>query len=747
MKNKKNEILIRRRNKVIVDTQPVTDMAKDIIDNESLSASPLARYVATIMKNIENLGYTFSKELYECLLTFKTPKKLYNFYFELIEILEELVGADKKYNPMYPNFPSSVMDRSEIELYINALVHYWSDGTLYPNEKEDERLPLFDTTTVKVLDVGTEYDLREIFNNLCKSVTSLSETDKEDISWMFSNISVELPDEIPFKENAAVIGRLYIESAKKPTALWLEKYFKTATDVLRLITALSDGDISLASNTKFRSLRRPERRIIMNLLNSFNSKSLEEDMVRYKNRWIRIGEVLHPREYNSAVYSKVITAFQKLRNNEKISTYSAKLEETLDNKKYDDAIALLLRRPGEFARRLDQLLRGSQDRNAVVNAFQKVADSVSTPILLQVREHFLNRTNQYPARVFFPKGNLATSYCISNTLSPIPEKYCKAIALICENALITNYKQRGFMGNVYLSDSFKNYKVPSSQRSASKALKTITRGSRIPLEENIDVIRGFIWWTNDNNNNRVDLDLTATFFNDEWGYKGHISYTTLKMDEFKAYHSGDIVYGGPVDGDGAAEFIDIDINTAVDNGIRYMVFQVYSYTEHKFSELPNVMFGWMGREDTNSGEIFEPKTVKQKLDLNAPGTVSIPVIFDCLEREFIWCDMSIKDHIETCEYSRRNNNIENNLRGVTAACYSIVNMEKPSLYDLINLHIKARGLLVESIDEADIIFDIEKPIPKSGEITADAETETEVEANSQVVITPYDLDIFMGEYL
>lgn len=737
MKNR-NEILIRRRNKVIVDTQPVSDITDNV---KSLSGAPLAGYVATIMKNIENLGYTFSEKLYRHLLGFETVEELSKFYLDLVPILEELVGADKVYKPMYPNFPTSVMNKSKIELYLNAMIHYWSGGLLYPDEKKDKRLPLFDTTTVKVLDVGTEDDLREIFTNLCQSKTSLSDVDKEDISWIFSNMSVELPDEIPFKENIAVIGKLYMESAKEPSSLWLEKYFKTATDVLRLIIAMSDGDISLAENTKYRNLRRPERRIIMNLLNTINHTGLEEDMKRYKNKWIRVGEVLHPREYNSTVYSKVITAFQKLRNDEKILTFSGKIEEALNDDNYESALSLLSKRPGEFARRLDQLLRGSQDKNAVVNAFQKVADSVSTTVLLQVREHFLCRASQDSVRVFFPKGNLAVSYCVENTLEPIPEKYCKAIALICENALITNYKQKDFMGNVYLSESLKNYKVPFSQRSASKALKTITRGSHIPLDENTDILRGFIWWTNDENGYRTDIDLSAGLFNDTWGYCGHISYTNLSIADLNSCHSGDIVNGGPIDGDGAAEFIDIDINSAVDNGVRYVVFQVFSFTQQKFSDLPNVSFGWMSRERVKSGEIFEPKTVEQRLDLNSPGVVCVPVIFDCLKREFIWCDMSLNTSIDKCDRGgrARANNLEENLRGVVSTCYGVVNMERPNLYDLINLHVKARGLRVDNADEADFVFDVERP--------EEADTESETETNNQTVITPYDLDVFMGEYL
>ena len=75
------------------------------------------------MKNIESLGYTFSKEVYDVLETY-SDVELGDFYLELICELRELVGADVEYTPMYPDFPQSVMDMDSSELYINAMFHY-----------------------------------------------------------------------------------------------------------------------------------------------------------------------------------------------------------------------------------------------------------------------------------------------------------------------------------------------------------------------------------------------------------------------------------------------------------------------------------------------------------------------------------------------------------------------------------------------------------------------------------------------
>lgn len=700
-----NETLLRRKNKVII--------------NKGSATEPNNQYIVTIMKNVENLGYTFSKELFETLQTLEVDE-LKAFYLDLMPLLKEMVGANVVYNPMYPNFPDSVMERDLIELYINAIAHYWSNGTLYPVEQKNERLPLFEETKVRVIDIGTEADLKDIFSKLCQSKTSLSQADKDDVKWIFQNMRVDFPDVIPLKENVALIGKLYLENYPLANATNIQKYFKTATDVLRLITSMSDGDISLSANTKFRSFKRKERRLLLELL--CNCGSIEEDMLRYKNRWIRVGERLHPKEYSEAQYGKAIVAFDKLRNNIKIETFGGKVAKLIENQDYKSALMLLKKRPGELARKLDYLLRISSEKNLVINTFKDVATNVSTPVLLQVRQHFVNRENKLTTRVFFPKGNLARCYSMNNKLPDIEPKYCNAIISICENALVENYKTKDFLGNVYLSDNFKNYVVPFSQRSESKALKTIVRGSKLPLADNVNTLRAFIWWTNNTNKlDRIDVDLSAALFDKDWNYVEHISYTNLRSDKYNACHSGDITNGGSVDGDGVTEFLDVDIKSVVEYGARYVVYQVYNYSGIKYSDMAHAMFGWMGREDVKSGEIYEPKTVEQKMDLTSQSTVCIPVIFDCETREIIWCDMNLS--LGGCRYNSGGNNVESNLTGVAATCYSMVNMSKPNLYDLIYLHIKARGLKTENKEEADVIFDVD-----SG-------------------ITPFDTEVFMGEYL
>lgn len=719
MENSVFNIILRRKNRVFINDD---DMLKSL---SAATDEKNKQIVATMNKNIEVFGYTMSEALFDKLVHMKVKSREV-VYDALVNGLKEITGADKVYNPMYPNFPESVMKRDDFELYFNAIVHYWSFGTLLPYEEKEERVPLFNTAKVKVLEAGSFNDLNDIFNNLCASKTSLSKNDVDDMVFILNSVKVTLPDEIPFKENAACVCRLLVDTGVDTDGSLCKKYVKTATDILRLITAMSDGDVSLVENTKFRNLKRGERRIIMNLLAGCGNAA--EDMNRYAGRWIRVGEKLHPGEFaKNERYTKVVQAFGVIRNDGKIQSFAGKVDAAIASGDVTTVVSLLKKRPGEFARRIDFLLRTfdkDADRKTVIMGFASVAKDVSSTVLLQVREHFINKLNgNDDMRVFFPKGNLARSYYVKNNKTEtVSEDAMKMVIAVCESALVNIYGNREFLGKLYIDEALKNYTVPFSLRSAGKTMTAVSRGSRIAIDDSAKIIRPFIWWTN-TKDNIIDVDLSIAVFADDWNCLEHVSYSNLKSSRFGICHSGDITNGGPVDGEGVAEFIDLDIEKALSAGARYAVFNVYNFSNENFSKMEHAAFGFMTRNDMKIGEIFEPSTVKQRMDLASATTTCIPVIFDLKERVFVWCDMALTaDHVRA---GYGGINVESNLPSVVVTCKAMVDIKKPNLYDLFTLNAKARGIITDNPDEADVRFGLD----------------------DNCDVKPSDIDVIVGKYL
>jgi hypothetical protein len=703
-----NSIYVRRASKLMI--QP----------NEQRQHRLPDQVLATALKNIESLGFTFSSELLQALRTL-SREQFEALFQQLIQDLKVMVGAHVKYQPMYVGFPEQVMEEQEAELYLNAVFHYLTHLTLDDFEPSamaaGMRSPLLEQTRLKVIELGNKPAFLKLIRQLIEAKGSISDTDKKDIKRVLkhadpSDVEAILPAEIPFKENVgfvvAVLLKYELASMER-----IGSYFKTASDVLRLAVSWSEGDVSLAAATPFRKFKRRERRLLLSLLEQCGS--ITEDMLRYKERWIRLGEILHPSEYKLR-YPRTQAAFDILRNNKPFTTFNGSVELAFQYRNIWSLIDLLSQRPGEFARKLDHMLRITEDEEYVLLAFGEVAAQVSTPVLLQVRQHFAQRNEEADLRVFFPKGNVAKAFGIPNELPVVGEAVCQEVVQLCEQALITRFAEFPSLGKTYVDERLQHYLVPFSQRSASKALRTIVRGSRIPMGEG-DTIRFFSWWkegeVDGTSTGRVDIDLSAVMYDKDWNYVEHISYTNLRSVKYKAVHSGDIVTA-PY---GASEFIDLHMPSIVSYGGRYVVTTLHSFTSHPYCNLPECFAGWMMRKKPGSGEIYEPSTVENKIDITADTQIAIPVILDLVERTIIWTDLALK------RYPDYSNNVEGNQKGIVLMGKAMTTLRKPDLYNLFMLHAKARGELVDTKEQADTIYAVDEGV------------------------TPYDIEQIMAEYL
>lgn len=701
----KNEIYLRRSKKVIV-----------VQEQHHLPDT----YMATAAKNIEALGFIFSSELIAALRTLSVASFI--LWYEAISTsLKKLVGAHVDYKPMYPNFPQQVMEASEAELYLRALFHYIT-GEL-PAMTPEQRAERRNEGKLEVIDLGDEDDFRQIIRRLIAANTSISSTDKADLIYAIEqeeNVELLLPPVIPYKEQLVLVAATLIAS-EKADMTFMQRYMRTATDVLRLAVALSDGDVSLATNTPFRKFKRAERRLLLGLLEQ--CPELTEDMLRHSTRWIRLGEILHPSEYKSR-FVRTHEAFAVLRNKTYYETFNRNLERALRSNDIKLAMEYLLQRPGEFARRLDHLLRlehalelDENESASVAAQFASIAHHVATPVLLQVMTHFKHRQQAGELRLFFPKGNVAKTFAIDDTRPPVSAHACGEIAASCEATLLTRFAKLPELGSVYLDAGLQRYIVPFSQRSASKALRTLVRGSKLEMSElgmsEGDTIRFFLWWKEGAATGRADIDLSAVLYDGDWNYMEHISYTNLRSAQYKAAHSGDIVSAPS----GACEFIDIDIPSVLNYGGRYIVATLHSFTGQAYCELPECFAGWMMRKQPQSGEVFEPATVVNRIDLASNTQISIPVVLDLQQRTVIWCDLALTRN------PNYYNNVEGHQTGISLLGKAMTTMEKTNLYDLFRLHALARGQLVEQEDEAETVFS-----PQRG-------------------ITPWDIETIIASFL
>ena len=110
-----------------------------------------------------------------------------------------------------------------------------------------------------------------------------------------------------------------------------------------------------------------------------------------------------------------------------------------------------------------------------------------------------------PLWAFTPKGALAKVYGIQDRREPLaPEVLARAADLPgrARQAL----RLAAAAGPLLRRPALRDYIVPLAQRAASKSLRTLVRGSRLPLPDT-RFIRLFLWWKN--GRARTDIDLSA----------------------------------------------------------------------------------------------------------------------------------------------------------------------------------------------------------------------------------------------
>jgi len=677
--------------------------------------------LATALMNIEQLGFTFSTKMIERLRTMD-DEQFKAFIQQLEEQLITLVGADVEYEPFYPNFPKQVVDLDLASLYFNAILHYSTNARIDFQKKA--RRKLIERHKLTIIDLAEEDEFEQLITQLLSSKSSISQSNFEILDeaiQQLPNPMTLIPEEMPNKEIMAFAVASLLKTGKVEPSQLLH-FFKTPTDVLRFAVARSEGDVSLKEAPHFISFKRSERRLILTILESI--KGQEEDFLRYKEYWVRLAERLHPGEHKEK-YPHTYEVITKLRNHIKIETFNGRIEKAIASGDLTKVLEILSTRPGEFARRLNHILRSFNEHPQIAYAFSKVANEVSTPVLLQLRQFFINSKNQKDVRSFLPKGNAAKMYVMEQNQASLKGSEAKTICAICELNLKVRFSQLEPLGKVYLSKSLKNMTVPLTMRSSSQSLHTLARGSRMKLDDQ-HILRMFIHWKNldmspefeDEEDCRVDIDLSASFYDEDFKVKGNISYYDLK--NMFGIHSGDIV-DAP---NGAAEFIDLNLKKLKKRGIRYVVAQVYSYNRAPFYEIPQLYMGWMAREKANRGELFEPATVRQKFSLTHDETKAMPFVIDVKEDELIWLDTVMTDAQNSIS-----NNYYDDCDIVDRHLQAVVSEVRPNLYDLLKMHVDARGERVKTKDEAEILFVSEK------------------EDTIKQQVTPQDVSTILADYL
>jgi len=567
------------------------------------------------------VGYVLGKDAFDAVASLET-EALCEVYRDLMEGIGRVVG-DTGYEPIYRNFPQSVLAMQYEEFAFNALLHYWSCGTWRPEDAEhirrEFRLEAADYTPVGLL-TKTKFD--RIFHDLLYGQVSLSAFDKTCVDWYVDNGGPFDFSRIAFKETASYVGQRLLKSGADTLPV------RRATTVLRIWSAYSGGDEGLKENTRFKNPTQRQRALLMRTLEQCTD--LEDSFKSQRERWLRMLFLLHPNTAKHRErYPRLADHADRLRNRPKtLRTFNARVEMAIARK--DPAVfELLARRRGAFMRRLDHLVR-----TFGVEAFEYWLQlEPQFAQLVTAYNHFSRRAEAHGSRGAVLASASRSEFVTYKALDPLPEPLVEHITTQLM-ARLRRFEVGELGGAVFVNPGL--YYTP---------LATNTRASTLALDGNRAIgtsqrytdgatLRLYVHWEG-----KSDIDLS--------GFSISRHNEVLKVGWNAAHRAANyIVYSGDNTGlsEKNAEYIDINTGLVPDS-IEWIIVEarIFRGPESFAGYAGTAHMGWMSRAHPQAGQHWKPKTLEHAMVLSSDAKVAYLMAYHPRSKNIVFLDMSMGD--------------------------------------------------------------------------------------------------------
>ncbi len=607
-------------------------------------------YASTLNENLLSLGYTLTPA--DLMRLVQSPERD-SFY----QTVKDSIG-DIKARPMFPNFPSQVMEMHEALLRFHQLVHYFSTygleqllnvcvvkgwlpfDTAAEKTKADTRL-----LNTKVIELIDEADVHcAVFKRILSKRERIIGNErrlllfalaKENSDRLIDGVTVR------FKENLLDVFCTIFDSefASEEKLKLLHGICQHTGDVFRCLNFV------LIQNLYH--LKTSQKRLIVKLLESYPAADLRANLILSNKKAEDCIKLLSFIDYN--VYSRSEEhkcAVADLRDG-KLRSWHSRVEKMLCDKD-DSALSFIASHPGMMVRMCAQLIRLGYDPKEIEALLIKRADSLSAETLITVLTKFGKMLNLKGniVSVFKRRPNAAEkldqlddfydyygSYAgfkphkIEVTVKHDP-KEVQAVYSILENVLFEKLKTLDTpIKDKCISVSMDEYALDASvilfnNRSAEGSYVRSGIAYRIP--ENVRRLRLATYW---NDPTRVDIDL-------------HVSATSLDGRNIRigwnsSYANTGIIFSGDITHSDAAEYIDIDMSAP----ISYVTANVHLYRgADSFKDIETCFVGMMAVDQidediqlSNPANYFFSHFLTSKFDRMRYGYVDVvnrALIFD-----------------------------------------------------------------------------------------------------------------------
>ncbi len=536
--------------------------------------------------------------------------------------------------PFYRGFPESVKSLSADERFLDQLIHYTvtyglglfgrAGHSLF--EKVLERKSFAEKTEPQDFSIVSE-DRAEAL--LRESVEGLLQSSRPLNDAQYLLVRSFLGD-YPFEVTRCASKNTAVRLLADTRDLRLLR-FLSMSDVIKLVDEIN---FRVYGNTKLRKLNfsNRDRKFIGAVMDGLFEQQRCDLQTCFEKKAIWCGLLHHIHYRPRCAAAKAFT--EQMRGRENHSVYAA-FEKALAEGDAPAAARILKEGKGAGAllRSLDHVLSrcaSAEERDEILRGIETDNIVLLIQLLLRYSGDF-GGIDAGPGRDFrFTKYNMLKHHSeteeeIRRRRSQLSPEQTKQLFAFFSDML--RARLHGRLGKVYLDPAMRLMALPVQENTAQSGLGVLAKGSRIPIGEGRK-LRAFTYWEQVD-----DIDLSVIGMDAE---ANQIEFSWRTM----ADRSGDaIVYSGDETSGffGGSEYFDIDLDALRE---QYPELKVLILCDNVFSNLSFDRLvcraGFMLRDREDSGEIFEPKTVRSAFQINCRSRFAYLFGIDLESREIVW---------------------------------------------------------------------------------------------------------------
>tara|TARA_Y100000782_G_scaffold86499_1_gene94005 strand:- start:3609 stop:5858 length:2250 start_codon:yes stop_codon:yes gene_type:complete len=649
-----------------------------------------------LIKNCNQMGYTFSEELVHAVNTLSIPHKM-----AIYTTLSKVTGIRKNWTPLIKQWDVPIKEtRADHVTTLLANIfpalaksgtelrcgHFIPKGT-FPLERYNGcpfcGTPFsFDALNIEpekhkltVLELWTEKELTNHLEGLLASAVPLDATQVDSLGILLEHYGLPKNSVIKMKENVVLVIDALVKQGKADNAGSL---FKTPTDILRYLwfkhtgflqlvepsTILrrkvingyhvSGGSLDKSQKTKALTkeklklkFSRETCRMYAGWINNLplSTTQLCEDMHPKRNMWVRVIRALRLAEYGKRKGYENLAHLLDAFYNKNYEVWQSKVNRAQLSTTDDKVFELLKQRPGAFARSLFSCMLW-QGPETTLHHFKQVIDQVPLRLVFSLAAYAETYFDRKALRTVKPLGGVQKKIQPNQFLelyTDLDLHNMKNMVLdLVDIAINKKFAlQQNDNATIYIDEQLFTIPVAIGDRSQHvQDLPEVAMGTRMKVEG--DKIRLFMQWGNGLPAQHLDMDLSCSVVGEN--FRDFCSYQNLSIEGCQ--HSGDIQH--IPDKVGTAEYIELDLNVLSNRNAQYVCFTCNAYTHGSLT--PNMVVGWMNSASpmkiSKSGVAYHPAAVQQQVRITNSLTKGMVFgVLDVAAREIIWLEMAFHGQV------------------------------------------------------------------------------------------------------